>query len=119
MEPDLQTGMPEVFTRPHRPMATNQFPIVCTTKATHESPSGYTHKHIVEVGVSLTNGWQRRYTVAEVRQMIASGWVFYRVSQSTGNVAYVEASNCCGIPTIRSTPDAIRDNSLDTLPACV
>ena len=99
-------------------MAVGRLQIVCTTKSSHTSPSAYTHGHITGVGVGNASGWTHRYTVAQVREMIAQGWVFYTVSPSTGRIAYVEPYTCCGIQTIRSTPDAVKDNNLDNLPNC-
>jgi hypothetical protein len=82
------------------------------------SASG-THQHIVSVGVGDDTGWSHRLTVAQVRTRIFAGDVFYTHSPSTGLNALVEPWNCCGIQTLRSRPDRVKDNNLDNLPNCV
>ncbi len=89
--------------------------IVCT-----EQDTPTYHHHIKGVGTGDFPGFPNlRWSVAEVRQWIASGVRFYTVSPSTRRVANVEPFECaCGRQTIRSTPDAIHDNNLDSLPIC-
>jgi hypothetical protein len=99
-------------------MAANQLRITCTTKSSHRSPTGYIHGHLLDVGVGSEAGWTHRYTVAQVRAMLAQGWVFYTVSPSTKRTALVEAYTCCGIQTLRTLRDAVADNNLDNLPTC-
>jgi hypothetical protein len=58
-------------------------------------------------------------TVAAVRTSIGQGNRFYTVSPSTGKQADVRPFDCtCGVKTIRSHEDAMKDNNLDNLVAC-
>jgi hypothetical protein len=51
--------------------------------------------------------------------VIRRGEQFYTVSPSTGAIAYVEPYDCwSGYRTIRSKPDQVTDNNLDSLRAC-
>jgi hypothetical protein len=95
----------------------SSYRIVCTEQS---DPGSAGHGHILAVGVgtdptSATDRW----TVAQVRMAIQDGDRFYTVSPSTGKVANVVRYDCwCGIKTIRSTPDAVDDNNLDSLRLC-
>lgn len=89
------------------------YEIVCVNTA-HE------HEHITEVGTGTADeGWDRLWSVAEVRDALAAGTRFYTVSPSTKKTADVDIYDCdidgCKIQTIRSTPDAIEDNNLDNI----
>jgi hypothetical protein len=93
--------------------------IICTRKEDVSHP--YRHSHIVQVGTGTTpTHYDRIWTVVEVLTAISLGDTFYTVSPSTGAVAGVHRVNCahCQAPTIRSAPDAVKDNNLDNLPAC-
>lgn len=89
--------------------------IVCTEqkRPTH-------HNHIMAVGTGETaDKATERWTVEQVRSAILNGTRFYTVSPSTGKIANVERFDCaCGVKTIRSSPDAVRDNNLDNLRIC-
>jgi hypothetical protein len=81
------------------------------------------HRHITHVGTGPSEALaEQRWTVAQVRDALEDGDVFYTVSPSTNHVALVEAydAHVDGrvIETIRSSPDAIFDNNLDNLRAC-
>lgn len=81
--------------------------ITCATKV-HE------HRHITTIGDSSA-----RWTVVQARTAIARGDVFYTVSPSTGKQARVRAYDCpCGVKSLRSAPDAVKDNNLDNLLNC-
>lgn len=69
--------------------------------------------HIAWVGTGSGNTYDRKWTVAQVRQAIRQGHVFFTVSPSTGKAALVEPHD-----TIRSKADAVKDNNLDNLPTC-
>ena len=99
-------------------MAATQLRITCTSKSSHRSPTGDTYGLLLDVGTGSDAGWTHRYTVNQVRAMLAQGWIFYTVSPSTQRVALVEAYMCCGIATLRSLSDAVVDNNLDNLPTC-
>lgn len=84
-----------------------QHQITCATKI-------HAHRHITKVG-----GPTGRWTVAEARAAIARGEVFYTVSPSTRRTARIDRYTCtCGVLTLRSAADAVKDNNLDNLPNC-
>lgn len=96
-----------------------QHRIVCTT----QEPAGYPpeHAHIVAVGIGTdANQAQNRMTLQEVLLAIDRGEVFYTVGPQSGKVALVQKAACphCYRPIIRSAPDAVRDNNLDSLRYC-
>jgi hypothetical protein len=81
--------------------------ITCATKV-------HAHRHITEIG-----GPNGSWTVAEVRALIARGVQFETVSPSTGRRARVLPFDCqCGVKSLRSAADAVKDNNLDNLPNC-
>jgi hypothetical protein len=76
----------------------------------------HAHRHIVKVG---NEGGS--FTVEQARAAIAAGDRLFTVSPSTGRQANVERYTCpspCGYQTLRSAPDAVKDNNLDNLPNC-
>ena len=92
--------------------------IVCTDKVT--SP-GRTHPHIVSVGTGTDPGRASdRFSIEQVRAQIAAGTRFFTISLSTGAEAEVEPFDCpvCAFRTIRSNPNHVTDNNLDTLRPC-
>jgi len=93
--------------------------IVCTEQEPVYQPT--THAHIVAVGTGDDPAKaERRWTLDEVLAAMTQGHRFYTVSPSTGRTALVEKYNCqrCWRTFIRSTPDAIHDNNLDSLRRC-
>lgn len=97
-------------------MATNVHFITCVSRA-----RTLFHQHVTSVGIGETIGYYReRVSVAAVRQAIREGDRFYTVSPTTGKAALVELYDCpsCKAPTIRSAPDWVTDNNLDTIPIC-
>jgi hypothetical protein len=77
------------------------------------------HRHITLAGTGDASGWDTPWTVAEVRAAIADGDRFYTVSPATHKTADVEPFDCsCSAKTIRSNPDAEKDNNLDSLTRC-
>ena len=93
--------------------------VICTWQ--EPASQSTTHAHIVKVGTGPTaQEYTLTWTVAEVIQAIRAGHRFYTVSPSTGKTALVQVINCtrCQRPTIRSAPDAVTDNNLDSLPRC-
>jgi hypothetical protein len=91
--------------------------IVCTEQSNPPAPG---HGHITAVGIgSDPTKASHRETVTQVRANLSNGVVYYTVSPSTGKVALVHTFDCrCGVKTIRSAPDAVRDNNLDNLRLC-
>ncbi len=93
--------------------------IVCTEQKPFYQPT--THAHIVGVGTGLDpDKADRHWTLDEALSAMDRGDGFYTVSPSTGKTARVEKFTCnlCGRTFIRSTPDAIHDNNLDSLRRC-
>lgn len=79
------------------------------------------HQHIIAVGINSAGGnvAEQLISVADARTQIAYGRAtFYTQSPSTGKLATVQPYDCCGIQTLRSGPDAVRDNNLDDLGVC-
>lgn len=92
-----------------------QYRITCTRKSPLTAQG---HHHIVRVGTGTLSGYSRLWTVAEVYQAMRRGDRFYTQGAKSGKVANVVAYTCCGIQTLRSTPDSVTDNNLDYLPTC-
>ena len=93
--------------------------IVCTEQEPLYLPT--THAHIVAVGSGddLDHA-TKRWTLDEVLSSMDRGDVFYTRSKSTGAVALIEKYVCdrCRRTYIRSRPDAVTDNNLDSLRRC-
>lgn len=93
--------------------------IVCT-----EQVPAYAHPKqakIVAVGTGNDPGRAtRRWTVREVVAGIDRGHTFYTKGEKSGRIAYVEKYWCtrCREWHIRSSPDAVYDNNLDSLRYC-
>ena len=93
--------------------------IVCTEQQPHHQPT--THAHIVAVGTGTDpNKADQRWTLQQVLDAMDRGGVFYTVGVQSGKVALVEKYNCtrCWRTHIRSAPDAVTDNNLDSLRRC-
>jgi len=93
--------------------------IVCT----NQEPAGQapTHAHIVAVGIGITStAFDRRMTSQEVMHAMDRGEVFFTKGEQSGKVAIIQKVYChaCHGPIIRTTPDAVHDNNLDSMPYC-
>jgi len=97
------------ITREGRTMS--DFQITCVNKKLYLSG----HEHIEWVGVA---GEKSPVSVGDVYRLMNARHRFYTVSPSTGATALVEPLHCCHVDTLRSAPDAVRDNNLDNLPTC-
>lgn len=97
-----------------------EYRIVCTDQEPYYLPT--THAHIVAVGVgSDPAAAQERQTRETVIAGIRAGDRYFTVSPSTARKAYVEVVGCgwrCGVEVIRSIPDQVTDNNLDSLRRC-
>lgn len=94
------------------------FEIVCVNIATTRTGT-VEHTHIVSVGVKEAAKEPAIISVKEAREMIQAGYLLYTVSPSTGKTALIEPLTCyCGVQTLRSNPDAEKDNNLDNLARC-
>jgi len=90
--------------------------IVCTDKSSKTKD----HDHIVSVGIGDNpNKAGSKQTVTQVRDALDNGDTFHTVSTSTSKKAYVEKLDCsCGVKTIRTNADGIKDDNLDALRKC-
>jgi hypothetical protein len=90
--------------------------IICT----HQEPSSIPgHGHIVRVGTgNSSRSYDRIWTVAEVYSAMDVGHRFLTYGEQSGKWALVQKYRCCHRDTLRSAPDAVTDNNLDSLPSC-
>jgi hypothetical protein len=96
-----------------------RYRIVCTDQEPLYQPT--THAHIVAVGTGTDpNKANTRWTLQEVVAAMDRGDGFYTVGVNSGKVALVEKYTCtlCWRTHIRSSPDAVMDNNLDSLRRC-
>lgn len=91
--------------------------IICTRQS---APSKAGHGHILDVGIGTrADQYDYREDVSTVRMNILAGQLYYTQGKTSGKQARVERFDCwCGIKTIKSAPDAVADNNLDSLPTC-
>lgn len=93
--------------------------IVCTDQEpAHLPPS---HAHIVAVGIgAAADRATSKMTLDEVLVALSHGHVFYTHGERSGKTALVNRAACahCGRPIIKSAPDAVHDNNLDSLRYC-
>ena len=94
------------------------FRIVCTEQV----PSGnHSNGRIVAVGTGADpDRATHRLTVPEVITAMGRGDTFYTKGKASGRVAWVEKYWChsCSAWHIRTRPDVVTDNNLDSLRAC-
>jgi hypothetical protein len=93
--------------------------IVCTEQEPVTQPT--THAHIVAVGTGNDpDTANRRWTLKEVLAAMGLGDTFYTQGKTSGKIARVVKYTCglCGRTHIRSSPDAVQDNNLDSLRRC-
>jgi hypothetical protein len=99
-------------------MATHR--IVCTEQEPYYLPP--THAHIVAVGVNSNGGsrGEERLSLNDVIIAMDRGEVFYTYGEQSQKAALVQKAACphCRRPIIKSAPDAVRDNNLDSLRYC-
>lgn len=93
--------------------------IVCTEQQPYGNPP--THAHIVAVGTGEdSSSASHRWTLREVLEAMDRGDVFFTRGERSGRVALVVkylCSRCLGYH-IKSAPDAVADNNLDSLRYC-
>jgi hypothetical protein len=95
------------------------FRIICTIQVPVNEPT--TRAHIVEVGTgSDPNQADRRWKLDEVLRAMDIGHTFHTIGTQSGRRAGVHKYVCggCTRTYIRSAPDAISDNNLDSLRVC-
>lgn len=96
------------------------YQVVCVDRA----PAGWGgHDHITHLGLN-GYGQVRRITVSEAVAQLSSpyGDRYYTISPSTGRRTEVVPAGCsvCGHrPHVRTAPDAVWDNNLESLRRCL
>lgn len=96
--------------------------IVCTDQRPYYRPTQ--HAHIVAVGVDTDgDGYADKKHVLQdiVRNILNRTHRYYTQGLTSGEIALVEVVSCpshCGEKIIRSSPDAVRDNNLDSMRRC-
>ena len=93
--------------------------IVCTDQVPSYNPP--CRAKIVSVGIGNDPALAtEKVSLAEVVRQIGAGVIFYTFGQTSGKTALVEKYWCpsCKEWHIRSTPDAVQDNNLDSLRYC-
>ena len=77
--------------------------------------------HIVAVGTgSSASTYDQYWLLKEVLKAMDAGDEFYTFGETSLQRAEVEKYKCADYSEthIRSTPDAVKDNNLDSLPGC-
>ncbi len=80
-----------------------------------------THAHIVSVGIGNdSNKADTKMTLDQVIAGIDRGDVFYTYGEQSRKTAIVIKASCghCRRTIIKSAPDAVTDNNLDSLRRC-
>lgn len=96
--------------------------ILCTDQQPIYRPAE--HAHIAAVGVDTDSDGRtdaRHELSTVVRNIQSRTHNYYTYGPGSGKVALVEVIDCpshCGEKVIRSTPDAVRDNNLDSMRYC-
>ena len=96
-----------------------KYRIVCTTQEPLDKP--HEVAHIVSIGTGNNpDQAENKWTLKEVLNAMDSGNSFYTKSPSSEKEASVNKYECktCQRFTIRSSPDAVKDNNLDNLRKC-
>lgn len=93
--------------------------IVCTEQRPVGAPPQHAHIVAVGVGDDPTKA-SRRLTKEEVIAMMDRGDRFYSKGETSGKTAAIVKFPCghCREWIIKSTPDAVYDNNLDSLRYC-
>jgi hypothetical protein len=96
--------------------------IVCTEQIPISQPTS--HAHIVSVGIDTNNdglaeeNHDLNKVVLDINNKTS---IYYTYGHSSKKIALVEVIDCpthCGEKIIRSTPDAVIDNNLDSFRRC-
>src|SRR5689334_14933256 len=96
-----------------------QYRIICTTQEPAQLPND--RAHIVAVGTgSFASTYDRYWLLDEVLTAMDHGDTFFTFGEVSRRTANVEKYQCpfCLRTHIRSSPDAVKDNNLDSLPRC-
>ncbi|SRR6266498_1428321 len=94
--------------------------IVCTEQEPVYLPTRHAHIVAVGTGTDPANAAQRWILAEVVNAILSRVHSFFTYSPSTGRWARVLVENCpsCGHQIIRSSPDRVTDNNLDSLRRC-
>jgi hypothetical protein len=96
----------------------SQYRIIGTRQESVDVP--HVHAHVIIVGTEKLAGYSKLWTITQVYNAMDQGDTFYTHGEKSGKDAAVEKYKCphCAEKTLRSGPEAVTDNNLDTLPAC-
>jgi hypothetical protein len=89
----------------------SDYPITCVNKKLSRSGD----EHIVSVRI---RGEPDTITVQQAYRRMDARHHLYTMSPSTGDMVFVEKHRCCDMDTLRSVPDGVHDNNLDSLDPC-
>jgi hypothetical protein len=92
--------------------------IICTIQVPMSQP--HKHAHIVQVGTGTDAGYSKLWSVSDVYAAMDRGDQFFTYGMQSQKWATVQKFKCavCRFETLRSGPDAVLDNNLDSLPTC-
>jgi len=96
-----------------------RYRIICTTQEPPQAPND--RAHVVAVGTgSFASTYDTYWMLDEVLTAMDSGEEFYTYGERSRKMAAVVRYQCqwCSRTHIQSSPDAIEDNNLDSLPSC-
>lgn len=96
-----------------------RYRIVCTIQQPSQLPNDRAHIVAVGTGSSASN-YDKYWLLSEVLEAMENNDEFYTVGEQSGKTASVDKYTCpwCTQTHIRSSPDAVKDNNLDSLPRC-
>jgi hypothetical protein len=92
--------------------------IIGTRQESFDAPNG--HPHVVIVGTAKLNGYSKLWTITQVYNAMDQGDTFYTHGEKSQKTAAVQKYKCplCDENTLRSAPEAVTDNNLESLPTC-
>jgi Protein of unknown function (DUF3892) len=90
----------------------SEFQITCVTMGPRSNAG---HHHIIGVGLGAD---REPVNIPQAYLLMDAGHRLYTVSPSTGATAEVRQYRCCGVDTLISHADAVKDNNLDNLDPC-
>jgi hypothetical protein len=95
-----------------------QYRIVCIKQHPFDQP--HSHEHVIQVGTGTLLGKpEHLWTMRELFSAMDRGSEFYTYGEQSKKVAGVQKFRCphCSYDSIRSAPEAVKDNNLNQLPS--
>jgi hypothetical protein len=92
--------------------------IISTRQESFDTP--HVHSHVVIVGTEKTAGYSKLWTITQVYNAMDQGDTFYTRGEKSQKTASVQKYRCphCDEKSLRSAPDAVADNNLNSLVTC-